>query len=430
LEQFQNGEDANAGHLEEALKKSSGNFVAAVLEKALQAKADSIPPKCPRCGARLTRGQKLTRAINVGVGEIQLTRLRGFCPKCQDWFCPADEALGIQSGHSPCVQELAALFASKMPLADAAAVMAIATGVKLPMSTLDRVARTAAKKAQGKRRALDEQACAPGGPAPGGAPPKTLIIQVDAWNIRERDQWGQSQELRLGGAEPERWHWVYTGTVFALEHRLSKEGRALISARGFVATRLGIDGLREQLRGQAMRRGLGQALCVILMGDGAPWIWTLGQDRFPQALQRIDFYHVQEHLWAVAHELYPQPAEAKAWMQKIKDQLREGQALQIIAQLEEALVELPQGSRTSRELKYLKEHQQRMDYGRARQRGEPIGSGAIEATCRQYQCRFKRPGQFWSKAGDEGLLCLETFWRNGRWKLLFPHSRGFDPSKN
>jgi hypothetical protein len=166
------------------------------------------------------------------------------------------------------------------------------------------------------------------------------------------------------------------------------------------------------------------------MGDGAPWIWTLGQDRFPQALQRIDFYHVQEHLWAVAHELYPQPAEAKAWMQKIKDQLREGQALQIIAQLEEALVELPQGSRTSRELKYLKEHQQRMDYGRARQRGEPIGSGAIEATCRQYQCRFKRPGQFWSKAGDEGLLCLETFWRNGRWKLLFPHSRGFDPSKN
>jgi len=197
-----------------------------------------------------------------------------------------------------------------------------------------------------------------------------------------------------------------------------------------VATRLGIDGLREQLRAEATRRGLGQALCVILMGDGAPWIWKLGDDRFPEALQRVDFYHVQEHLWAVAHELYPQPEEAKAWMQKIKSQLREGQALKITAQLEEALTELPQGSRTAREIKYLKEHQPRMDYGRARERGEPIGSGAIEATCRQYQCRFKRPGQFWSTTGDEGLLCLETFWRNGRWKLLFPHSRGFDPSKN
>jgi hypothetical protein len=31
---------------------------------------------------------------------------------------------------------------------------------------------------------------------------------------------------------------------------------------------------------------------------------------------------------------------------------------------------------------------------------------------------------------DESLLCLETFWRNGRWSLLFPHNRQFDPSKN
>jgi hypothetical protein len=427
LEQFQNSGEDNAGHLEQALKKSSGNFVAAVLEKALQAKANSIPPHCPRCGAKLTKGQKLTRTIHVVAGEIQLTRLRGYCPKCQDWFCPADEALGIQSGHSPCVQELAALFASKMPLADAAAVMEIATGLKMPLTTLDRVAKRAAQNAQIKRRQLDEQAGAVPWP---GEPPQTLIIQVDAWNIRERDHWGQSDELRLGGVEPERWHWVYTGTVFALEHRLCKEGRAIISSRGFVATRLGLDELREQLWGEAMRRGLGQARRLILIADGAPWIWALGEDRFPEALQRVDFYHVQEHLWAVAHELYPQPEQAKAWMEKIKGQLREGQALKIIGHLEEALRQLPQGSRTAREIKYLKEHQERMDYGVARARGEPIGSGAIEATCRQYQCRFKRPGQFWSTTGDEGLLCLETFWRNGRWKLLFPHSPGFDPSKN
>lgn len=427
---FENSDDHSMGHLEQALKKSSGDFMAKVLQRALQAKADSIPPKCPRCGAKLIKTQKLTRSIHVGVGEVELTRRRGFCPKCQDWFCPADEALGIHSGHSPAVQELAALFASKMPLAEASAVLEIATGCKLPPSTLDRVAKQTAKKAQQKRRQMDEEACQRGAAAP-QSPPQTLIIQVDAWNIRERDQWGQTAQLRLDGAEPERWHWVYTGTVFALENRLCKEGRALISSRGFVATRQGIAGLREQLHGEAMRRGLGQALCVILMGDGAPWIWTLGNDRFAEALQRVDFYHVQEHLWAVARELYPQAEAAAAWMKKIKSQLREGRVLKIIAQLEEALLELPQGpSRTAREINFLKEHQGRMDYKRARQRGEPIGSGAIEATCRQYQCRFKRPGQFWTIEGDEALLCLETFWRNGRWKLLFPHSPGFDPSKN
>jgi hypothetical protein len=34
-------------------------------------------------------------------------------------------------------------------------------------------------------------------------------------------------------------------------------------------------------------------------------------------------------------------------------------------------------------------------------------------------------------AGDEALVCLETFWRNARWSLLFPHvPSDFDPSKN
>jgi hypothetical protein len=83
----------------------------------------------------------------------------------------------------------------------------------------------------------------------------------------------------------------------------------------------------------------------------------------------------------------------------------------------------------AKEIAYLKEHQDRMDYRAGRRAGEPIGSGAVEATCRQAQCRFKRPGQFWSSTGDEALLCLETFWRNGRWSLLFPHT-AFDPAKS
>ena len=31
--------------------------------------------------------------------------------------------------------------------------------------------------------------------------------------------------------------------------------------------------------------------------------------------------------------------------------------------------------------------------------------------------------QFWSRAGDEALLCLDTLWRNDRWHLLFSYTR-------
>jgi hypothetical protein len=99
-----------------------------------------------------------------------------------------------------------------------------------------------------------------------------------------------------------------------------------------------------------------------------------------------------------------------------------------LEQLRERL-EGPVREQVEEEVNYLQTHRDRLDYGTARQRGEPLGSGDMESTCRQFQVRFKRTGQFWSQTGDEALLCLETFRRNGRWHILFPHSRA-DPSKN
>jgi len=64
-----------------------------------------------------------------------------------------------------------------------------------------------------------------------------------------------------------------------------------------------------------------------------------------------------------------------------------------------------------------------MKYKEGRKRKEHVGSGAIESTCRQLQFRMKRCGQFWSARGDEALLCLEMFWRNERWEMLFPHAK-------
>ena len=113
-------------------------------------------------------------------------------------------------------------------------------------------------------------------------------------------------------------------------------------------------------------------------------------------------------------------------------QLKNQSVLKVIRQLDEALAGLPTGPTAEAvacEVACFREHQDRMDYRAVRRAGEPIGSGPVEATCRQGQCRFKRPGQFWSTDGDEALLCLETFWRNARWSRLFLHT-AHAPSRN
>jgi hypothetical protein len=433
--------DQNLGDIEVQLEQQSRELLRVAAEKAAQKKADLTPPVCPVCRQTL---RQLTgdhrRSFECRFGTITIGRSRGYCKRCRKWRFPADTALGLEetAGYSPRVQEMAALLASKMPVSEASAVLEHLTGVKLPRATLDREARRQGERARKVRRQEDERAC-----AAGQKPvqpelvlePYQMIIQMDAWNIRERDDWGKTQVLRRGGKEPERWHWVYTGTCFRLDHRgKTAGGRPVISERGFVATREGMDGLREQLHAEALRRGLGQAVGVLVIGDGAVWIWRLADDRFKDARQRLDYYHAVQHLAVVGRALFGEDkAGFQNWLRPLARQLKNQSAIKVVHQLEEILAELPAGAAAEmvqKEVNYFHEHQDRMDYRAGRRRGEPIGSGAIESTCRQAQCRFKRPGQYWSQQGDESLLCLETFWRNGRWHLLFPHNRQLDPSKN
>lgn len=434
--------DHTLGHIEEEIAHKTRDLERAVAEEVAQKKADQVPPRCPVCGAkltRLTRGH--SRTVQTRFGTIQLKRTRGWCRRCKEWRFPADHALGIAEpgSASPSVQEMAALVGSKMPMSEASAVVQRLTGVELPRATVDREARRQGQRAAQKRSQLDEQMRTAQGqqqrqPLENPTKPFTLIIEIDAWNIRERDDWGKSDPQRAAGQEPQRWHWVYAATCFRLDQRVRTAGdRPLILSRGTVMTRQGIDALREQLWAEAMRQGLAQAARVLVIADGAVWIWNLVLDRFERADQRLDLFHAKEHLWVVAHELHPDDEEgARRWVKPLlKDLERDGGA-QIIASLT-LLAKKLRGKRrraVQKEINYFGANLHRMNYRDGARRGEPLGSGAIESTCRQYQCRFKRPGQFWTSAGDEALMCLETFWRNGRWHILFPHVAHCDPSKN
>jgi hypothetical protein len=429
--------DENLGHLEMQAAQNVQELLRQTVERGAQAKADATPPICPVCGQKLSRlSAGHPRTFDSRFGSLTLKRSRGYCKHCHKWRVPADVALGLEesAGYSPAVQDMAALLASKMPVEEASAVLEHLTGLKLPRATLDREARRQGERAQRLRRQLDEQARAEKQQLELTLEPYQMIIQLDAWNIRERDGWGRSAALRRQGQEPERWHWVYTGTCFRLDQRGQTAGaRPVISQRGFVATRAGLDALREQLHAEALRRGLGQAAGALVIGDGALWIWRLADDRWPQACQRLDFYHAVQHLAAVGRALFGEDREKlKAWLKPLVKALKNESAIKVIRQLEEALAALPGGpaaQTVAKEVRYFHEHRNRMDYRAARRAGQPIGSGPVEATCRQYQCRFKRVGQFWSESGDESLMCLETFWRNGRWHLLFPHISG-NPARN
>jgi len=436
--------DQDLGHMEEHLLRGGHELFRQMLEKGAQLKADQAPSLCPVCQNKLSRWQAgHWTSIQTRFGPIRIQRARGYCKRCRKWRFPADTLLGLppEGTQSPAVQEMAALTVSKMPAPEAEQVVERLAGIKISAATLARQARQQGQRAEQKRKELDGQMSQPEGRGQQAddlqlklaLEPFTLVIELDAWNIRERDAWGQSAALRSRGEEPPRWHWVYGGTCFRLSQRTKTAGgRSTILSRGYAMTRGGINALKEQLWAEAMRHGLGRANEVLIVADGAIWIWNLAGDRFAGARQRVDFYHVSQHLWAVAHRLHPDDeGAAKAWVQPLLDKLKQDASCEVITELDQLAQRLegPVREQVEKEVNYLQTHRDRMDYGTARQRGEPLGSGAMESTCRQYQTRFKRTGQFWSQTGDEALMCLETFRRNERWHILFPHSKS-NPSKN
>jgi len=458
LQQLQEHPEQNLGFVEEEVARGSRELQRLLCERAAQAKANATPLECPEHKVPLRHLQFLRRSIDSRFGLLTLFRGYGWCDRCQRWHFPADLVLGLHknSPASPYLQEVSALLNAKMPSAQAVEV-ASRFGLDLSRCFLQREAHRQGLKAIAVRQAqvaqwdtwdsIQELAAQGGDHPPIG--PFTLVIEIDAWNIRERDHWGRTREarqeaLRQNQEAPSKWHWVYVATVFRLDHRgETAGGRPVISQRRYVSTRQSIEALMRQLHRQAIDCGLGRAQDVLVIADGATWIWNAVKDRFPEARCRLDLYHGDEHLWTIAHELYGKHTpEARQWVEPLLRQLHQDQPARLIHRLQDiaAQVQDKLQEKVRAQITYFENNAHRISYrailaarkavdqgqATAEQKlkaAEPLGSGAIESTCRQYQCRFKRTGQFWSLEGDEALMCLETFWRNNRWHDLFPHAK-------
>jgi uncharacterized protein YbaR (Trm112 family) len=425
---------------ENAIRERFLEVQRAVLEEVVQEAADKIALDCPVCKNPLAVvDRKRERTVESMFGPIRFSRAYGHCAHCGEHHFPADNRLGLhtRASVSPRVQEIAALCALRAPASQAAEDILRLTGIGMSASTLHREARRQGERALALRD-HDEflTQSAPGiallcAEAPTLPEHSTLVIEIDAWNIRERDNWGESKAFLKEGKDTGRWHWVYTGTVFRLDHRgTGSSKRPFITERGHVATRAGLESFRNQLYAEALRRGMSQAGTVLVLADGAVWIWNLVDDRFPQAVQRLDLYHAQQHLWNLAAELHGKGTpEARAWVAPYIAALKNEKdgALETINGLKELGTRLESYSEKQKEAirketAYLENNRHRMDYKTGADLGQPVGSGAIESTCSQYQRRFKMTGQFWSLEGDEAFLALSTLHRNGRWGKLFPAS--------
>jgi hypothetical protein len=113
-----------------------------------------------------------------------------------------------------------------------------------------------------------------------------------------------------------------------------------------------------------------------VIADGAVWIWRLADDRFSQARQRLDYYQAVQHLAAAGRTLFGEDnGKLRDWLRPLVKQLKNRSAIKVIHKLEEIPGAIPTGAarvEATKEINYLREHQNRMDYRAGSQAPGPI----------------------------------------------------------
>ena len=142
------------------------------------------------------------------------------------------------------------------------------------------------------------------------------------------------------------------------------------------------DQFATQVAAEARRRGADAIRQLVVLGDGAPWIWTLATAILPEATPIVDLYHAREHLHDLATHLSPVLGDAHPdWLAARLADLDNGDIETLVTETARLLPQLPDdiAHDTTKALGYFKTNAHRMRYGYFRDHGLFVGSGVVEA---------------------------------------------------
>src|SRR6266851_1312455 len=367
-------------------------------------------PACPKCGVHslnAVRRRRKPRTMNSRCGTVHIPRLRLTCRGCKHSWLPLQSVLGVAAKQRTSVglQHWEALVGGLTIFAEAAQLLETLSGVSVGTETLRTHAEAAGTELEGEQRTAIAHVQATQEPPIGYAPvAETLLVETDGVMARYRDRHLDGTLIKG------EWHEIKLGLV--VDWRESQlVDQTYVAARETAtsfAPRLGTEAARRGALDLVGWRGLGtdgggqEAVLrrVVVLGDGAKWIWEHVATIFGcERVEILDWYHCCQHVWTIGAAVHGVGTpETAAWVEHAKDLIWErGPAalLALLATLEGAAEEARKVLATER------------GYFRTNAQGLPVGSGAVESAAKHLvQQRMKRAGMRWSDLGARAILHL------------------------
>jgi len=376
---------------------------------------------CPDCGKALKEKYTQLREALTTIGTLSFSCPYLHCSSCKTNHTPYEDALNLKKGkYQHDVQKVAARMASSETFEESAELLNeiyrfgispdtvhaltndLADEIQLSeiLPTAEELLKIIDKIAKGKKRRPVFVFTADG-----------AMLPIRTEKLHSPNCWKEARGIRGYLLDQDRivhvlsWHQIASKQEF-LQYLIEIRDKNLLPP--------------DKVR-----------LCFI--GDGAQWIWDLVQEVFPDCREVLDYYHCSEHLHAFANAHFGE-GKGQEWLEATKARLFHNDAVQVIAGLKRMKSRSPEAQKNRDNLiGYLSNHKYRIDYGKCRRGGFPIGSGAIESANKFIShVRMKRSGAWWKVDYANNILKLRCARYNSKYDDAFDRymsqPRGQEPA--
>ena len=363
------------------------------------------------------------KELLTALGPVAVKRAYYYDQECHTGFCPKDRVLDIEgTSYSSGVRRMMSKVGAYRPFGLGHEDLNDLADIRVSAKEVERVSQMVGNQAEAfhaaEAKASLSDKIVPIKPAPKiyacldgtGVP----VVRKETAGRKGKGEDGQSKtrEVKLGC--------VFTQTSVDQEGRPVRDD-ASTSYTGAIET---ADVFGRRIYQEAMRRGMHWAGEVIVIGDGAVWIWNIADEQFYGATQIVDLFHAREHYWIIARACFGQSKDKLyQWTEERRKELDNGKPEDVIEAIKRCS-SLPGYDQAigEREIGYFEKNKERMRYADFRKRGLFVGSGVLEAGCRTVVGqRLKQSGMHWTVRGANSIIALRCCILSNRWEDFWEH---------
>lgn len=397
-------------------------MAAKVLESHLNQTEEDFSSVLPcSCGKEACPAGTRSKDILSVLGPLRLERRYYLCSSCHTGFFPKDRTLGVDGASvTPGVLRMVGIVGAEISFEKGGEFLKELAGLSVSPKQVERVA-----EALGGEMAEDERTVFD--PEPVADLPSTLYLGLDGTGIPMRaeelvDRPGKQEDGSSKTREVKLCVLWSAETTDDQGIPVRDEGSATYSASIESAaskdTRDEMSQFAQRVFRETSRRRFDQVARQVVIADGAPWIWNLVHESFPDAIQILDLFHAKEHLGTVGKAIFgPESDQTRPWIKKKHAELDDGKIDVIIAALKVYSSRIEEARKC---IGYLETNRYRMRYPEFRAQGLCVSSGMVEAGCKvTIGARLKQSGMHWSLTGSNAIIALRCAKLSGRFEGFF-----------